>query len=304
MYVWKMEFTIYIIRKMNHIVNMACGLANRMFQYSYYLLLKEKGYNPKVDFYSSGKLSHENVVWNKIFPNAYYQQATQQEVKQLGGGKGLWSRFLRRFFPKFTHCLQMPTAFDASLPKMNQSQYILGVFQNAKMVESVGSKIKEVFTFADIEGENNLQFIQQFQNEESVAIHVRKGADYSQRIWYQNTCLPEYYTKAIEEIKKRISNPHFYVFTDNKEWVKEHFKNFEYTLIEGNPISGWGSHFDMQLMTLCKHNIISNSTYSWWGAFLNRNENKIVICPKIWFNPQSTLEYNSDKLLCENWISI
>ena len=299
-----MEHYIKSKIKMKHIVNMACGLANRMFQYSYYLYLKDKGYNVEVDFYTSAKLSHEHVLWHDIFPKAQFSQASLQDVKHLGGANDVWSKIRRRFLPFLSKSLQMPTAFDALLPDKNKSTYIFGVFQNAKMVESIASQIKEVFTFADIEGDNNLHLIEKIRNEESVAIHVRKGADYCQRIWYQNTCPSDYYTKAIEEMRKRLKNPHFYVFADNKEWVKEHFTDFEYTLVEGNPVAGWGSHFDMQLMSLCKHNIISNSTYSWWGAFLNQNKNIIVICPKIWFNPNSTKVFESDRLLCKNWLTI
>ena len=142
------------------------------------------------------------------------------------------------------------------------------------------------------------------QECESVAIHVRKGDDYRQRIWYQNTCPVEYYRNAVEEMKSRLKEPRFYVFTDNPDWVREHFTDFEYTLVDGNPVSGWGSHFDMQLMSCCKHNIISNSTYSWWGAYLNGNNDKIVICPNIWFNPDSCDEYTSGKLLCKGWLAL
>ena len=94
------------------------------------------------------------------------------------------------------------------------------------------------------------------------------------------------------------------VFADNKEWVKENLTGFEYTLVDGNPGSGYGSHFDLQQMSCCKHNIISNSTYSWWGAFLNKHEGKIVVMPKIWFNPASCEEHTSDRLQCAKWIQL
>ena len=89
-----------------------------------------------------------------------------------------------------------------------------------------------------------------------------------------------------------------------KEWVKENFNDFDYTLVEGNPIAGYGSHYDMQLMSLCRHNILSNSTYSWWGAFLNRNPDKTVVLPDIWFNPESCQEYTSKPVRCEGWIAL
>lgn len=82
-------------------------------------------------------------------------------------------------------------------------------------------------------------------------------------------------------MKEKLQHPKFYVFTDNVDWVKENFQEIEYTLLKGNPADGYGNHFDMQLMSLCKHNIISNSTYSWWSAFLNQNPGKVVIAPEI-----------------------
>lgn len=146
------------------------------------------------------------------------------------------------------------------------SQYIIGVFLNAVIIEAVDDEVKKVF-FLPFTDEMNLLIEKEIEGCESVAIHVRKGKDYQSRIWYQNTCSMEYYRKAVALMKKKLKNPRFYVFTDNTEWVNENFQGIDYTLVNGNPADGYGSHFDMQLMSLCKHNIISNSTYSWWSAF-------------------------------------
>ena len=94
-----------------------------------------------------------------------------------------------------------------------------------------------------------------------------------------------------------------YVFTDNPKWVKENLQDIDYELIDSNPITGWGNHFDMQLMTKCKHNIIANSTYSWWGAYLNMNVDKIVIAPQRWFNEQYiSVEDSVSFTKCKGWI--
>lgn len=180
----------------------------------------------------------------------------------------------------------------------------MGVFQNAKMVEIVEQDVKRCFIFQPFTDERNQKLEKEMAVCESVAIHVRKGKDYAERVWYQNTCPVEYYHKAIQLISEKVNHPKFYVFTDNPEWVKEHFKDFTYTLVEGNPASGWGSHFDMQLMSMCKHNIISNSTYSWWSAFLNAYSNKIVVAPKVWFNPDSCTEFTSERILCKDWLAV
>lgn len=287
-------------------VNMACGLANRMFQYSYYLYLKSLGYNAKVDFYTSAKLAHESVAWNRIFPGASFEEASRFSVMLCGGGSSFQARFRRRYLSFTCRVQQMPSSFDAITPTQGKkSQYVIGVFQNAKMVSAVKEDVLKAFRFPEIEGEANLQLIQEMSSCESVAIHVRKGKDYTALDWYSNTCEVDYYRKAIEYMKSHMENPRFYVFADNPEWVKENFTDFEYTLVEGNPTSGWGSHFDMQLMSLCKHNIISNSTYSWWGAFLNQHENKIVIGPRYWFNPKGNYpEVTSARVLPEEWIAL
>lgn len=290
---------------MKFIVNMACGLANRMFQYSYYLFLKHQGYHVEVDFYHSAKLAHEKVAWNDIFPKAKIEQASSWDVLRLGGGADFLSKIRRRYLPFFTSVVNMPTAFDANLPVAGQkSQYIIGVFQNAKMVETVEKDVKKYFIFQPFMDERNQKLEKEMAICESVAIHVRKGKDYVERVWYQNTCPMEYYYKAIQLISEKVNHPKLYVFTDNPEWVKEHFKDFDYTLVEGNPASGWGSHFDMQLMSMCKYNIISNSTYSWWSAFLNAYPDKIVVAPKVWFNPDSCAEFTSERILCKDWLAV
>lgn len=284
---------------------MACGLANRMFQYTYYLFLKKNGYDVTVDFYRSAKLAHEKVAWNDIFPAAKIEQAPLLEVLKLAGGSDVLSKVRRKFFPALSGVVNMSTAFDISLPKRDgKDKYIIGVFQNAAIVEAVEDKVKEYFSFVPFLDDFNKAMAVELMDCNSVGIHVRKGKDYMTRIWYQNTCPVEYYYKAIARIKELVDNPKFFVFTDNPQWVKDNFTGIDYRLVEGNPADGWGSHFDMQLMSLCKHNIISNSTYSWWGAFLNSNKNKIVVCPKIWFNPASCEEHTSDRLLCKNWIAL
>lgn len=291
---------------MQIVVNMACGLANRMFQYSYYLYLNSLGYNVYVDYYTNGKLAHEDVMWSGIFPHAYIRQAPKTLVLKLGGGNNLISRIRRRFFHFTTNVYQMPTAFDVLLPHSKKDEYLMGVFQNAQMVDKIKNEIHESFTFSRLVDEHNLILENEMKASQSVAIHVRKGADYSSshyNRYFKNTCPIEYYNNAVAYIKKHIDNPRFYVFTDNPSWVKEYFIGFDYILVEGNPIYGWGNHFDMQLMSCCKHNIISNSTYSWWGAFLNGNQNKIVILPKQWFNPESCKESTSERLMCKNWLA-
>lgn len=284
------------------IVNLACGLANRMFQYSYFLYLKKKGYDVKVDYYTAASLAHEEVEWNRIFPLAFLDQASNWDVFRLGGGASMLAKIRRRYLSSTCKVQYMETAFSIEADILDKDKYIVGVFQNAEMVNYVSEEVRELFAFAPFEDEFNKCLADRIGSENSIGIHIRKGNDYSSRIWYQNTCPVEYYLKAINYIKEHVENPRLYFFADNPEWVRKNFEGLEYVLVEGNPISGWGSHNDMQLMSLCKHNIISNSTYSWWGAFLNKSKEKIVILPKQWFNPLSCAESTSEKVMCKDWI--
>lgn len=290
---------------MSIVVNMACGLANRMFQYSFYKYLKSKGYDVKVDYFTTKRLAHEEVDWEKIFPAAKLKKASKIEIWSMGGGKDILSKIIRKFLNSLTKVTEMPSAYSLFIPKhTNENRYLLGVFQNATIAEAIEMELKRVFQFQPFKDNMNIELAARLQNENSVAIHVRKGSDYQSRVWYRNTCPSCYYSKAVKWIKNNVKDPVFYVFTDNPDWVRENFKDFKYTVINHNPISGWGSHFDMQLMSLCRHNIISNSTYSWWGAFLNSNSDKIVIIPEVWFNPEATQDYYSQPLRCKGWITI
>lgn len=289
---------------MKVIVNMACGLANRMFQYSYYQYLLKEGYDVYVDYFKTKTLEHEDVEWSRIFPLATFRQADDRDIRRMGGKHDFFSRICRKYFPGLTSVVEMKTAFDIFLPYRDKDAYLLGVFQNAEIVENVDSVINNLFVFPEFESEKNRSLAEILVNENSVGIHIRKGKDYQTRIWYRNTCEIDYYKKAVDFVKSKVLNPRFYIFTDNPIWVKENMSWLDYILVEGNPGFGWGSHCDMQLMSLCKHNIISNSTYSWWGAYLNKNIDKIVICPKVWFNPQATADFTSDKLIVDKWTSL
>lgn len=289
---------------MSVIVNMACGLANRMFQYSYYLYLKELGYDAFVDYSRAAKLKHETVLWEKIFPNADLPQADYLKILRLGGGKDIISKIIRKYFRRLTSVRQMQSAFDVVLPyPENVDAYMIGVFQNAEMISKISHQVRLKFRFAEFQDELNLSLQKEMINSPSIAIHVRKAKDYTTNYWFKDTCPLAYYKKAVKYMNSIVDNPKYYVFTDNPEWVKENFNWLEYTLVDHNPSFGWGNHFDMQLMSSCRHNIISNSTYAWWAAFINAHGGNIII-PEIWFNPNSGVECSSERLRCRGWVAL
>lgn len=293
------------------IIRMAAGLANRMFQYAYYLYLKQMGLNVHIDnsyrrSIGHTDFAHEHIDWKRVFPKAKYSSPQNITVYKYGGGQDLFSKIRRRFLPFTTNVSNLTNPFIyKDVNELRKNEYIIGVFQNAKMASNIRTQLIELFSFPEIKDSKNKNLVNEIQSCESVAIHIRKGNDYSRLDRYNNTCEIDYYMKAINTLKNKIDNPRYYIFTDNPQWVKDNFNFVDYKIIDWNPTVGWGNHLDMQLMSLCKHNIIANSTYSWWGAFLNTNPNRIVIAPHKWFNEMHPQLGRLENLsICDNWIAL
>jgi hypothetical protein len=129
--------------------------------------------------------------------------------------------------------------------------------------------------------------------DKSVSIHVRRG-DYLSIQDYHPVQTKEYYIKAISEFS---SDSIFFVFSDDISWCKDNLSEINCRCIEGQ-----NDYEDMFLMSMCKHNIIANSSFSWWGAWLNNNPDKKVIAPKNWFGP--SCPHNTKDLLPEIWMKL
>lgn len=295
---------------MRQVVSMFAGLANRMFHYSYYLYLRKNGVDCYVDNrYKATTWKMEDVEWNRIFPNAIIRQAPKSLLFKLGGGYGYErvSKYRRKLNLFTSICNIESTPFDFLEPEeLKKEQYIVGYYANVNMVESVKEEILEAFKFSEFDNGENTEMAKIISTEQNaVSVHIRKGKDYFKNDIYHNTCTIDYYRQAIAYMNAKLDNPRFFVFTDNIDWVKENFTDFDYTLVDVNSSVGWGNHFDMQLMSLCKHNVIANSSYSFWAAFLNNNKDKIVIAP-LYYHNQKLEKYKGKRniMVCMDWIQM
>ncbi|MBO7258018.1 MAG: alpha-1,2-fucosyltransferase, partial [Alphaproteobacteria bacterium] len=177
--------------------------------------------------------------------------------------------------------------------------YLWGLFQNERYFLKYRKEILKAFRFKENMSNKNKQLVKSIQNSNSVAVHIRRG-DYLAKNGDQHVLSPTYYKLATNYIAERVKNPHFYIFSDDMKWVKENIKlPYPHTFVEHN--YGDYSYNDMRLMSLCKHNIIANSTFSWWGAWLNKNPNKIVITPDIWLKKDTNFINN---IVPQNWIRL
>lgn len=159
---------------------------------------------------------------------------------------------------------------------------------NDNQIERIDKEIRESFQFPELTDEKNIALSKQLKSCESVAIHARRGDMLSANGKYYKS---GYFKRAVKHIKKNVKNPVFYFFCDpgSIEWCRENPKIFGLDFASDNVHfvdwnKGTESYRDMQLMSMCSHNIITNSTFGWWGAYFNTNPDKITISPEIEIN--------------------
>ncbi len=187
---------------------------------------------------------------------------------------------------------------------LNNKNYIETSHSNTwltqKFAEQNESLIRREFTLKNNFSANNLSIMEDIQSKNSISIHLR-GGDYvrGNKSNFHGVCEKEYYSASIEYIKSKIPSSHFYIFTDDIPWAKSHIDLPEPYTFVSNPESL--PQEELILMSKCNHNIIANSTFSWWGAWLNQNPNKIVISPKKWFNNTPS---NPIDLIPPTWIQM
>lgn len=273
------------------IVRLSGGLGNQMFQYAAGLSVATRN-NAELFLdleYLNNNVVHNGFELNTIF-NISYMPSSDNQIKSILGlrsNKWIFKSLLRLNFKFLTgsHLYVQPYfSYDKKFNKICDNNYLIGYFQSEKYFSNIKDLIRKHFRFKKNLSKKNLHFLRLIKNTNSVSIHVRRG-DYVTNQKVSNIhriCSINYYKKAISYIKKNIENPHFYIFSDDKEWVIKNF-NFERrsTIISLN--LNKQNYVDMLLMSRCKHNIIANSSFSWWGSWLNNNENKKTIAPSKWF---------------------
>jgi hypothetical protein len=158
--------------------------------------------------------------------------------------------------------------------------YMSGRYQEFYYIENMREGLLEDFKFNAEMPENVKECFNKIEKTNSVAIHIRRG-DYSGTKEF-DVCSIKYYENAVNYILEKEKDALFFIFSDDIEWVKNNFIFLERYCVIDNREYDKSDYFDLYLMSSCKHNIIPNSTFSWWGAWLNQNPNKIVICPEKW----------------------
>lgn len=179
--------------------------------------------------------------------------------------------------------------------------YLIGYWQSERYFAQVAQTIRDDFMFRLPMSAKNQVVAQDILGVKAVSLHVRRGnyASNPKTLANHGLCSMAYYKKAINYLLARLQSPVFFIFSDDPGWVQTNLKiNAPIRYIDHN--TGAESYNDMRLMSLCKYHIIANSTFSWWGAWLNSSKDKIVIAPKNWFANGN----NTQDLLPNSWVSM
>lgn len=284
------------------IVNIIGGLGNQMFQYALSVGLRET-YKEKifvdVTGFSDYRL-HNGLELERIFPITLNRAPSiPWHIKSH-----FVAEWVNRYFDFFIKKNQyeypdyryIPSIYSAN----KKNCYYLGYWHNYKYVESFRKQLLQEFTFKLPLSLQNETVIEAMKNEDSIGIHVRRG-DYLKEKQYQGVCDFDYYERAVNLIKDKYIHPVFYIFSNDMRWCHDNLKPLfgdnKIVYVDWN--TGQDSYCDMQLMTQCKGLIIANSSFSWWGAFLNNRIDCKIIAPKKWMNTS----YNLD-IQMPNWIKI
>lgn len=221
--------------------------------------------------------------------------------RNLFFGKSLKNKLLRKFlYGNLTHIRQSENEI-VHIPEF-KNIYLDGYFQSEKYFVHIREVLLAYFTFPNLDAENEIILKTINTAENAVSIHLRRGDYLKPEVQKYHGSLPsKYYLEAINFLNENFEHCRFFVFSDDITYCKEIFKNIKnIEYIDHN--QGKNSWKDMYLMTQCRHHIIANSSFSWWGAWLGKKDGK-TIAPKNWFNKE-VANFNIQDIVPKNWITI
>lgn len=292
------------------IVKLWGGLGNQMFQYAAGRRLSLVRDVPiKLDTTWFEKVPKKSTLRHYDL-NAFktvQTRATHSEITQLRGMDITWfpkivKKFMRAngiFIPK-TCIDERHFNFDPRILELSGTAYLNGYWQSEKYFMDVSDTIRSDFGLTCVPSAFSERIADSINNSQSVSIHVRRG-DYvsnSAVSSFHGEQRLDYYLASIKHITQNIQSPQFFVFSDDPVWSRENLK-FKQPVTYVDHNGPETAYEDLWLMSLCKHHVIANSSFSWWGAWLCRNLEKIIIAPKKWFVDENI---NTSDLVPETWI--
>ena len=280
------------------------GLGNQMSQYAFYLAKKECDRNCIFIFDDKGKNNHNGYELGKLF------NINVQDDWKIRFAEKLFQLKKVRFVSRLLNIIKMRVISEdknyiyrpelVDKPRFGINFY-WGGWPSEKHFKNIEEKVRRSFVFPEQTDEDFLKWKHEIDRTlNAVSIHIRRG-DYLKKTndMYQfgGVANMEYFKKAMDYINNHVYSPVYYIFSDDLAWCRENFLGEHYRFVDCN--RGVNSWRDMYLMSLCRHHINSNSTFSWWGAWLSIFEDSITICPKEYIRG-----LNTPDVYPERWIKM
>lgn len=270
------------------------GLGNQLFQWALYQKFLTLGKEVSID-----KSAYDTGRERRAFYLAELDPALiccdKREKSKLANSE---NPFIRKLCgDKKTHVYEKQVlVYDKDILSLDQA-YLEGYWQNEAYFADIRTNILDKLQLRSY-AKRNAILADEIASRESVSIHVRRGDFLRFPNVYGNICTLEYYQAAIDMIGESVKNPVFYIFSDDMEWCRQQFSFLQHVVFVDYDEKR-KPYEDMGLMSLCKHNIIANSSFSWWAAWLNENEEKLVIAPDKWL-----ANHEETDIICKDWIRI
>ena len=288
------------------IIQLAGGLGNQMFQYALYLQLKSLGKDVKIDDVAGFVQDEKRDPALNPFGIDYERASRKELVRMLDSSLMPWSRVRRKLFGrKKKSYFEEDKRYHPEIMKWDDI-YLEGYWQTEKYFSAISDEVRRVY-----DTDKLLEYIRsnspeqaavimegqlaRISSTESVSVHIRRG-DYllpENQVLFGGICTEAYYQESMKLMKREHPNCRFYVFTNDKKWVSDQIanttgiKNEDVELIndiEVIELEQQNDYAEFALMSKCKHQIMANSSFSWWASYLNRNPDKTVLAPDRWLN--------------------
>jgi hypothetical protein len=280
------------------IIRLNGGLANQMFQYAFgraYSINNSLEFKLDISEYETYKL--RNYSLNNLDVTA--DIADRKEINTMMGFNRVQNYFKRKLGLKIkvnnNYVKEKFYHFDESALLYNDNKYFDGYWQSYKYFQNIRDILLKELNVSNF----NNPLLKSISDSESVSVHIRRGDYVSNAVTaeFHGILGIDYYKRAMEIIEDKVKKPVYFFFSDDINWVKENIhSNFESVYVENNK-----DYEDLIFMKRCSHNIIANSSFSWWGAWLNENSSKMVVAPQRWF-ADGTI--NTDDLIPPEWIRV
>lgn len=296
-----------------NIIRMTGGLGNQMFQYALYLKLCSMGKEVKFDDVAEYQVPDARPIMLWVF-GISYPKASAVEINQITDGFLKLSHRIRRklFGRRSLEYHEKDCNFDEQVLK-KEPAYLTGYFQSEKYFKDIEAQVRKTFVFSDkiwkgINPDTKRRmkgYLEQIGSTTAAALHVRRGDYLTTSEVFGGICTQEYYVRAIKRLLKDVPDAVFFVFSNDTKWVKEWIPGLckqgalegtdRFVVIEGTTEDT--GYLDLLLMSRCRHYILANSSFSWWGAYLNPSHDKLVIVPSVWFNNQDCRDIYTEEMI-------